>query len=102
MSVRETAKQIANLLKLVAPWTATDADDAAVAFVSFNLESDEAWGYIERFISALTPEQKILVKARLEAADLRGLPIWLIVLIQLILKFLTDDESGSPATSPVP
>ncbi len=88
MSARETAKQVANLLKLVAPWTATDADDAAVALVAYNLESDETWGYIQRFIDAVTPEQRAALVARAEAADVRGLPIWLTLLIQLLLSLL--------------
>jgi hypothetical protein len=92
MSARETAKQVANLLKLVAPWTATDADDAAVALVSYNLESDETWGYIQRFIDAVTPEQSRVLVGKLQAVDVRGLPIWLSLLIQLLLKLLKDSD----------
>lgn len=89
MAARETAQKIAELLKMLAPLTPTDADDAALGLIAFNLESDEAWDYIDRFIAALGLSEARVMAPTLASLDGAGLPIWLSVFIKLLLALFT-------------
>lgn len=95
MAMRETAQQIASLLKMLAPWTATDLDDAVVGLIVHNIEDDAAWSFIVRIISALTPEQAGRVAERLGAVETVGFPLWLTVLINLLMSLLGEQAAGA-------